>query len=202
MIAAVVLAAGASSRFAGHKLLATLYGAPVVHHAVQAALAMPVDEVVVVLGRDPAAVRAAVGSLPARFVEHAAFADGMGGSLAAGIAALSPGTAAALVLLGDQPTVRPEAGAALVAAWHGSRAPVVVPEYEEAPGQRVRGHPVLFDASVFADLRGLRGDAGARGIIAAHADRVVGVPVDGPPPPDVDTPGDLARLSRNAESRS
>jgi molybdenum cofactor cytidylyltransferase len=200
MITAIVLAAGASRRFGRHKLLASFRGAPLVRHAVGAAVAMPVDEVVVVVGRDAAAVRAAVGEAAVRWHEHPEYEAGIGGSLAAAVGALRRDVEAALVLLGDQPTVRPAAGAALIAEWRRTGAAVVVPAYRDDGGLG-RGHPVLFDASVFPELRALRGDVGARSVIAARPERVARLGLDWPAPADVDTAEDLARLAEESPAR-
>jgi len=73
----------------------------------------------------------------------------------------------------------------------------VAPRYRGTPG-----HPVLFDHSVFAELRALDGDRGARAVIERDPSRVAIVEVDAPPPGDVDTPEDLARLRRARQNMS
>ena len=80
---------------------------------------------------------------------------------------------------------------ALVAAWRGSRSPVVAPHYED----RI-GNPVLFDRRVFPELALLEGDAGARPVVRAYQDtgELQLIPVDGAAPPDVDTEADYAAL--------
>ena len=189
MIVAIVLAAGESKRFGEQKLLAPFDGRPVVRHAAERAAASGVDETLVVTGADAAAVRAALKSLPVRFVENLRYREGMSTSLAAGIAALAPGAEAALIVLGDQPLVPSAAYAAVLAAYREARAPIVAPSYNG-----VRGHPVLFDASMFAELIATRGDGGARRVIAGDPLRVRYVELAMPVPPDVDTPAALAAL--------
>lgn len=191
MIAAVVLAAGRASRFGSSKLLAPLHGAPVVRRTVERALASRVGAVLVVTGADGAAVADALAGLPVRLVPNARWESGMGTSLAAGIAALPAEAAAAVILLGDQPTVDPATIEAVIAAHARSGRPIVAPRYR---GEH--GHPVLFARSVFPELRALAGDRGARAVVERDPARVEVVPVDRAAPADVDTPADLARVAR------
>lgn len=189
MIVALVLAAGASTRFGSHKLLAPLDGEPVVRHAVRRALASVADEVLVVLGRDASTVRAALDGLPVRFVENPNYGAGMSTSLRAGMAALGPRAEAVVIVLGDQPRIEPVVIDQLVAAWREARVAIVAPVY-----RGVRGHPVLFDAAVFGELSLVDGDRGARAVVGRDPARVAEVVIDAPAPADVDTPEDLAAL--------
>lgn len=190
MIAAIVLAAGASTRFGAQKLLAPLGGATVVRSAVSRAVDAGVDDIIVVAGADAAAVTAALDGLPVRVVINANVAAGMSTSLAMGVAACAPRTIAALVVLGDQPLVPAEAYDAVLRGYHAGGASIVAPRYTAG----VRGHPVLFAADVFAELSALRGDRGAREVIERDARRVRIVDVALPAPVDVDEPAALAAL--------
>ena len=189
-VSVIVLAAGRSSRFADgavSKLLASLDGEPIVRLAVRAAVDAAVGDVIVVTGdRSDQVVRALEG-ITVRIVHEPGFAEGMATSLRRGIEA-SAHASAVLVGLGDQPRVRPEAYQRVVARWRKSRAAIVVPRYAES---RVASHPVLFDASVFGDLRALRGDIGARSVIERHAAHVVDEALEWTAPMDVDTLDDL-----------
>jgi molybdenum cofactor cytidylyltransferase len=190
VIAAIVLAAGASTRFGAQKLLAPLGGATVVRSAVSRAVDAGVDDIIVVAGADAAAVTAALDGLPVRVVVNANAAAGMSTSLAMGVAACAPRTIAALVVLGDQPLVPAEAYDAVLRGYHAGGASIVAPRYTAG----VRGHPVLFAADVFAELSALRGDRGAREVIERDARRVRIVDVALPAPVDVDEPAALAAL--------
>jgi molybdenum cofactor cytidylyltransferase len=190
VIAAIVLAAGASTRFGAQKLLAPLGGATVVRSAVSRAVDAGVDDIIVVAGADAAAVTAALDGLPVRVVINANVAAGMSTSLAMGVAACAPRTIAALVVLGDQPLVPAEAYDAVFRGYHAGGASIVAPRYTAG----VRGHPVLFAADVFAELSALRGDRGAREVIERDARRVRIVDVALPAPVDVDEPAALAAL--------
>ncbi|TXM88582.1 NTP transferase domain-containing protein, partial [Methylobacterium sp. WL122] len=146
---------------------------------------------VVVLGAHAAAVRAALNGLDVAFVENAAFADGLSTSLRAGLAALPPGTDAAVILLGDMPRVTPGQIDRLVAAYRAARpAPAAIAPVVEGR----RGNPVLLDRRVLADaLAGLSGDHGAGPLLKGRID-VLEVPGEPGTALDVDTPDMLARL--------
>lgn len=197
MLSALLLAAGRSTRFGGHKLLAPLDGEPLVRHAAANLVAAALDEVVVVVGHEGAAVRSALDGLPVRVVVNAEHARGMSASLAAGVRALAPAAEAVLVALGDQPGIAPDTITRLVHAWRASGRPVAVPVYDGG----VRGHPVLFARAVFGELLSIEGDVGARAVIARDPARVVAVRVDGPAPRDVDTREDHAALARSMPAR-
>jgi molybdenum cofactor cytidylyltransferase len=190
MISGIVLAAGRSARLGRPKQLLPLADQPLLTHVLRAAAASRLDEIILVLGHEAAAIAAAAGDWGQRVVVNPDYPTGQGSSVRAGIAAVDPRAAAALVLLGDQPGVGPAIVDAVIAGYRASGGAIVVPIY----GQ-VRGNPVLFDRSLFPELASLTGDEGARGIVRAHAAAVVEVPVgDGPPPRDVDTEADYAAL--------
>ena len=191
MVAAVVLAAGEARRFGAPKLAAPLGGRPVVRRTVERALASRAGAVLVVTGAGHEEVEAALAGLPVRLVRNPRWAEGLGPSLAAGIAALPPDADAALILLGDQPTVAPEAIDALIAAHERGERPIVAPRYR---GEH--GNPVLFGRAVFPELVALQGDRGARAVVERDAARVTLVPLDQSAPPDVDTPADLERVAK------
>lgn len=183
-VAAIILAAGASSRMGQPKQVLPWGGEPLVRVAVRAALAAPVAPVLVVTGNAHDAVAAALADLPVQIVHNAAFAEGQSTSLRAGVLALPADVGAVVVLLGDQPFVGAEIVAALVAAWQHSGAPIVQPSYG---GQR--GNPVLFDRRLFDELLAVQGDQGARGVVAAHRNEIHVVPFDDERPLiDIDTP--------------
>jgi molybdenum cofactor cytidylyltransferase len=188
VIAAVVLAAGFARRMGRQKLLLSLHGKAVVRWSVETVLPH-VGDVVVVTGQDDAAVREALAGLSVRFAVNPRPQDGQGSSIAIGVTALKPWTAAALVVLGDQPRLPASVIPALIEARTRSGKAIVTPVYEGTPGT-----PVLFGSDVFPELVALTGDAGARGVVAARIDRVEAVAVESPMPLDVDTPEDFARL--------
>ena len=197
VVAAVVLAAGAGSRFGGGKLLAKLDGVPLVGHVLGALEGAPVDETVLVVGAGAEGVREACDPFGVRIVKNPDWAGGQSTSVRAGIRALGPGVGAAVLLLGDQPLVGAGAVEKLVGAFEGG-ADVAVATY----GGR-RRNPVLFSRKVWPALLGeLRGDEGARGFLRRHPELVVEVPCDGvADPADVDTVEDLEKVRRLGASR-
>ncbi len=197
MIAAIVLAAGASTRMGRQKLtLPMADGRALVRLAVEQVLAAGLDETVVVLGGDAEAVSAVLAGLPVRTVANPRYAEGQSTSLRAGLDALRPGTEAVVIALGDQPLPDPGVVRRLVAAFRETGRPIVVPVYRDG-----RGNPVLFGSALLDELRAVTGDQGGRGVIAGDPDRVAEVPVDAPMPTDIDTPQDYERVRRAGEPR-
>lgn len=190
MIAAIVLAAGASRRFGSQKLLAPLHGKPVVRWAVENVLAALPDEVMVVVGRDGDAVREALEGLAVRVVVNERWAEGMSTSLSAGIAALPADVDAVLIALGDQPGVDPAVIASLFNAYTEGSRPIAAPSYR---GER--GNPVVFGAELFPELLAIQGDRGAKDIIERDPSRVMLLHFDLATPVDVDTAEELERAS-------
>ncbi|MFD4657275.1 NTP transferase domain-containing protein [Kitasatospora sp. NPDC058444] len=191
-VAALVLAAGGGRRLGGRpKALLRYGGRPLVEHAVAVVRAGGCADVTVVLGAEEERVRATAHLPGCRLVGNPDWAQGMGTSLRAGLAALPPDAAAVLVMLVDTPGVTPAAVARLLAA-HRAGAELAAAAY----GGR-RGHPVLIGARHFAEAAaGARGDAGARALLAARAAELVLVEcADVAAPDDLDTPADLARWS-------
>ena len=191
-VAAIVLAAGAGSRFGGGKLLAKLDGVPLVEHVLGALERASVDETVVVVGADAEKLREVCEPYGARIVENPAWAGGQSTSVRTGLEALGPAARAAVVLLGDQPLVGAGAVERLVEAFEEG-ADVAVATY----GGR-RRNPVLFSRDVWPSLlEDLSGDEGARGFLRRRPELVVEVPCDGVgDPADVDTVEDLERVRR------
>ena len=187
--AAIVLAAGSASRFGAVKLLATLDGVPLLQRVVGVARAAGVGEVIVVLGDAAQDIESAVDLSGVRIIRNPRPGDGLSSSLRLGLAAVGPGSDCALVLLGDQPLVRGDVIAALLAAPVPDGRSIVVPRYR---GDGAINPALLLRASwPLADR--LSGDRGMGPVIRAHPELVVEVPVDGDNP-DVDTPADLALI--------
>jgi molybdenum cofactor cytidylyltransferase len=194
MIAAIVLAAGASSRMGRPKAALPLgdRGDTVLARGVASLLAAGVPRVAVVAGAHLEAVqRALLVSEPAvRIVEHAGWRDGQLSSLVCGLDAVDDSSLeAVLVTLVDVPLVSPETTRRLVRAWRESGAPIVRP----ARGEE-HGHPVLFDRRVFGELRAADPRHGAKAVIHAHASELVNLEVtDEGAFLDLDTPADYER---------
>ncbi len=123
-----MLAAGAGSRFGGGKLLAPIGGRPILQHVLDALAAAGIDDVVVVLGVDAAAIEAAIEWRAERRVVNPDPARGLSSSLPLGFETIGPGAGAVLVALGDQPLVSVEVIQALLDAPASTGRPIVVPD--------------------------------------------------------------------------
>ena len=193
--AAIVLAAGAGSRFGRGKLLAPLEGRPILQHVLERLEAADLDEVIVVVGADADAVEGAIDASAARLVVNPAPDEGLSSSLKVGIGALSDDADAALIALGDQPLLPPRAVRALLEADAQPGRPIVVPVYGDGMGR----NPVLLRREAFALIDQTTGDRGLGPLIDAHPELVHEIPirVEGGNP-DVDTRDDHIALLEKA----
>lgn len=189
-IAAIVLAAGRSTRMGGpNKLLAEVGGRPLVVHAAEAALGAGLSDVVVVTGHQEAAVRGVLEPLGLRFTHNPDYAEGLSTSLRAGLAALGEDCDAAVVLLGDMPRISADLVRRLCAAFDpASGRHIVVPVAEGR-----RGNPVLWGRRFFPELLRVAGDQGGRAVLASAPEAVAEVAgEDDDVHLDLDTPEALA----------
>jgi CTP:molybdopterin cytidylyltransferase MocA len=189
-VSAIVLAAGAGSRFGGGKLLAPFGERTLIEATLLGLRGAPVNETIVVVGNDAEGLRGLCESYGVRLAENPDWAAGMATSVKKGLAACSPDADAAVVVLGDQPLVGARAVERLVEAQEGG-AVVAVATY----GGK-RRNPALFARGTWPMLEGeLSGDEGARGFLRRHPEMVTEVPCDDvADPTDVDTVEDLRRL--------
>jgi molybdenum cofactor cytidylyltransferase len=196
-IAAIVLAAGRSTRMGGpNKLLAEIGGKTLVRIAAEQALASRADPVIVVTGHQRERVGQALAGLPVRLVHNPDFAEGLSTSLKAGLAAVPAEADGAIVCLGDMPQVRAAMIDRLIAAFDPEGgALIVVPTIEGK-----RGNPVLWSRRFFPELTALEGDVGARHVIATYGEAVVEVPADTAALVDIDTPDALRAVKAEMES--
>lgn len=195
--AALVLAAGRSSRWGeGTKLLAPFRGRPLVASVLGAAREAGLSPLLVVTGHRSGELEEALPEDAVR-VRNPAWREGRASSVAAGIreARSRPDVGAVVLLLGDEPRVRPEAIRAAVAAWREEGAELVRTVYRDRPG-----HPVLIDRRRFDDLAGLSGEDRVRDYLERHAEAVRVLRVDAPGPLDVDTREDHRRLTGDGEA--
>ncbi len=203
-VAAIVLAAGRATRFAAgdergeSKVFVELEGRPLVAHVVATVAASRAAPVIVVSGRGAERAAAALTGLDVVLVHNPRFAEGMAGSIAAGLAAVPDAAEAILILLADMPRVAPATLETLIVAFDRERPDAVVPVH----GDR-RGNPVLISRSLFPALLRLSGDEGARRLLADGAHRVLSCPVDDPGVlVDVDTREALDALARAGSSHA
>jgi CTP:molybdopterin cytidylyltransferase MocA len=195
-VGAIVLAAGAGSRFGGGKLLAKLDGRAILQHVLDTVAALRFGTVVVVLGRDAEAIERSLEWRRDQRVVNAQPERGLSTSVQLGFTALQfAPVEAALVVLGDQPRLSPAVVRALVGASLTDARPVAVPRYADGSGS----NPLLLLRSAWPLVDTIDGDRGLGPLLGAHPALVLEVPVDGSNP-DVDTRQDLARLSGEASA--
>lgn len=193
MICAILLAAGQSRRMGQQKLLLPFEGQTVIGHIADQIVAAPIERTVVVTATEGEAIRLTLAGKPLTFVVNPDAAGDMLSSVRCGLQAVPAECTAAIVILGDQPTIRAALIADLVRAFQSRRAKIVVPS---CCGQR--GHPILFSADYFAEVLTQHDGVGLRGLLQAHPSDVAEVEVaDTAVLADMDGPEDYQReLSR------
>ncbi len=193
-IAAIVLAAGRSSRFqSGNKLLAEIDGVPLVRRVLIAVEASAVTDVLLVVAPHAHDVVAAAGAGRWRTIVNTEAETGLASSLRAGIAAL-PGTIdGALVVLADMPGISTDLIARIIADHSANGGGVIAYPADESGRQ---GHPVLWPRCLFPELMVLDGDTGGKILLQKHKAISRAVLVTGRDAfLDIDTREDLARYS-------
>jgi molybdenum cofactor cytidylyltransferase len=156
-IAALVLAAGKSTRFGSTKMIAPVDGRPMVQHALFTAQEVCKGSVNLVVGHDRSAIVNAAAGLADKTVVNESFAQGIGTSIAAGVRACRNHSDAILILLGDQALITGDHLLHLIDAWSGVDTDIVASAFDD-----VRGPPILFPSKCFDDLVKLEGDDGAK----------------------------------------
>lgn len=173
-IAGIILAAGVSSRMGEDKALLPWAGKTFLEHLLGALKNSPVGLVRVVLGPNAEAVRARVALGPGELVINPAWEKGQLSSLQAALDALPPAMVeAAVVCLVDHPCISSRLIQTLMERFFETRRPVVLPTYRGR-----RGHPVLFAAALFDELRAAPLEVGARHVVRQHAHEVLEVPTE------------------------
>lgn len=196
-IAAIILAAGGSSRFGSPKQLLDWGGQPLLRHVVLQALAAPCQQVIVVLGAAAERIAPVLAGLPVTVVENPAWDQGQSASLHAGLRACGEATQAALFVLGDQPVLPAAILRQVIAIHHRMRPPIVAPRH-----QGRRGNPVLFDSRCFPDLLAITGDSGGRTLFERYRQQVAWVEAGPEVLVDVDRPEDVATVTAGFVSNS
>lgn len=190
-VAAVLLAAGASSRFGeDNKLLSLIDGEPLVRRAARSLRESRVGEIVAVTGRDRDAIAGALAGLDIVFATNDVPESGMGRSIAAGVAALGSDPEGAFIVPGDMQALSPALLDRLIGAFEEAGKTTIV--YPELVGHGQR-NPVLWPRAFFPDLLRLDGEAGAKGLLASAGASAIAVAFyDARPFVDIDTDADLA----------
>jgi molybdenum cofactor cytidylyltransferase len=191
-VAAIILAAGGSSRLGRPKQLLVYHGEALLNRAIRLAGEAGVSPVLVVLGAQFEMIRASVQSHESIPVHNDRWRQGIASSIDAGLRALgvcAPEAAGALVMSCDQPRLTVDHLRALIDAFAAQSAAAIAASSYGG----IYGVPAVFPRETFADLRALRGDEGARSILASATCPVAPVEFAGGEV-DIDLPEDLAQL--------
>jgi molybdenum cofactor cytidylyltransferase len=193
-VAAIILAAGRSTRMGGpNKLLAELGGRPLVRIVTEQVLASKAQSVIVVTGHQAEEVEKALRGLKVKFVRNPDFAAGLASSVKAGVAAVPADADAAVICLGDMPLIDARLIDRLIEAFAPDRGNLIAVPVSDGR----RGNPVLWSRRFFQELMTLDGDIGARHLIAKHTEAVAEVTVEGHSAfLDIDTPQALEAARR------
>ena len=191
MIAALVLAAGGSSRLGAPKQLLQWGHTTLLGHVLDTLRELPFDELFVVIGANADLILDQVDLTGTIVIENPEWEEGMASSLRVGLdAVLRLSRADAVgIFLGDQPDISEEVVIGLIEARRSTKRQAIVPKY-----RYVWGNPVVVERSLWPRLMSLEGDEGAKRLLQAHPDWVHEVWFEQRPPRDIDTRADFDEL--------
>lgn len=167
MLAAVILSGGASRRMGSPKALVSFEGRPFLEHLLEVVQHPRIGVRRVVLGADAGPIAQAIHLTPDEVVVNPDWEQGQLSSIHAAMDSLPAGTDGMMLCLVDHPLVSASLVHELTELFYSTRAPVVVPVYEGK-----RGHPVIFSASVYQELRQAPLEKGARAVVWAHNEEI------------------------------
>ncbi len=172
-VSALVLAAGESKRMGVPKQLLQVDGTTMLGKILDVLSRSQVEEIIVVVGHRAEEVVKSISGRPVKIAVNRQYEQGMSTSITAGLSLASAKSRGFMVVLGDQPFVDVEIIDALIQAFACHSNGIVVPVYEGK-----RGHPVVLSTKYKRELISLKGDVGARSIIADHKEDVFELPVN------------------------
>jgi molybdenum cofactor cytidylyltransferase len=188
---AIILAAGASRRMGKLKQLLEWQNQSLLEHAIQNARSLLNERVIVVLGAHAEAIQTSVNLDSVTAIVNSDWQEGIASSIRAGIHSLPASTAAALILLCDQPLISPVHIQAILTGWQNEPTRMVACRYQNS-----NGVPALFPAEYFRHLLELKGDQGAKHLLLEFGDRVLKIPLT-ESELDIDTMSDFNHLTRH-----
>lgn len=192
---AIVLAAGASTRFGSPKQLVRINGRPLLHAVVTRAVEVAGHSVTVVLGAHAGELTALLRHTPASIVVNRDWEEGIASSIRAGMAQLPGAADGVLLMLADQASVTADDFRRLAGAWRRQPDSILAAQYSG-----VTGVPAIFPRWAFRDLAQLRGDRGAQLLLQRYADRVARLRMVSAAI-DIDRPEDLLAIETGVDQR-
>jgi molybdenum cofactor cytidylyltransferase len=191
-IAAVILAAGSSSRLGEPKQLLDLGGEPVLGHTLAAVRRTSLAPRYIVLGHAAEEIKQRIDLTGVETIFNPDYRSGQSSSVRVALDVLPSDVDAVVFVLGDQPLVESTVIDRLASAYRAENAPIIQPNYHEG-----RGNPVLIARVLFSELAQVDGDTGARPLIQRHRDAVFLVDAtEFERPDDIDTREDYNRIQR------
>ena len=172
MLAAVILAAGESSRMGSPKALATICGKTFVQHLLDATRDHRIGLTRIVLGSNAKKIKQCLNVEPEYIVVNDQWEKGQLSSIRSAIRSLPEGATEGLILCPvDHPLISPELVANLITEFDSSRKELVLPTFHGR-----RGHPVLFHSDLYSELLAASPEVGARQVVWAHESEILEVP--------------------------
>ena len=194
-VAGVLLAAGASTRMGRNKLFFELEGETLLRRAVNRAVAAGLDPVIVVVGHEAERAQRELVGLACRSVVNTDYTRGVNSTVRLGISEVPQIANAAVVMLVDMPFVTSEMLEALVTRYRESTAPLVISQYGD-----VNAPPMLYDRSLFPEIRTMEGEGCGRQVIRRHRDEAAVVQWPESALTDLDVPDDYERVKAQLAS--
>ncbi len=199
VVTGVILAAGISRRFGeATKQLEKFDGEALLRRVTQQACQSILRDVVVVVGYKKKEISDSLRGLDVRFCENMRYKSGISGSIQVGLDCIEEHSQAVMFLTADQPFLSCEVIDRIITRYQQNLSPIVVPFFMDTPGS-----PVIFDRSMFSELRELKGEAGGRVLIERYPAMVDAVVLENDLPLlDIDTLDDYKALAQKLRLRS
>ena len=191
-VAAIIVAAGSSSRLGHPKQLLLIDGEPMLQRAIRVAREAGASPVFVVIGAHRELIESNVDFVNASIVVNDGWQEGLASSIRAGVRAAeqhAPEASGLLLMICDQPRLTPEHLRKMIHTFDAQHRETAIASLYAG----TRGIPAIFPRSAVADLCALRRDKGARGLLAQRSRPVIEIPLEGGEV-DIDRPEDLAAL--------
>jgi molybdenum cofactor cytidylyltransferase len=189
-IVTLILAAGESKRMGKAKLLLPYKNRTIIEDVVHNCLASKSDKVIVVLGGHREKIIPMIEHLPVSVVYNPDYKKGMLSSIQCGIRSLPADTRAIVITLSDQPGIPGDVIDLLIKSYKKTKKGILLPVFSQR-----RGHPILIDFKYREEILNLSPNTGLRGLVHAHPEDILEVPVDCPNIlKDIDTPEDYKRF--------